>query len=70
MNGDMDWEHIGSVSNTDNKIPICNFGRGVAALSDPPEVATAGTSGEMSSGVSSSILESVMVWIRERGLGE
>ena len=69
MNGDMDWEHIGSVSRTDSKIPICNFGRGVTPLSDPSEVITAGSSGDKSNGVSSSTLESVMVWAREKGSG-
>ena len=65
----MDWEHIGSASRTDSKIPICNFGRGVMTSSGPPEVATAGSSGEKRSGVSSSTLESVMVWVREKGFG-
>ena len=59
MNGDIDWEHIGSVSRTKSKIPICSLGRGVATLSDRP-----------SKGDSSSNLESVMVWAREKGAGE
>ena len=65
MNGDMDWEHIGSVSRTASRIPICNLGRGVATLSDPPMVTTE-CSGEKSSGVSSSTLGSVMVCAREK----
>ena len=69
MNGDMDWEHIGSASRTDSKIPICNFGRGVVTSSDPPEVVTAVSSGEKSSGVSSSTLKPVMVWAGEKGFG-
>ena len=66
MNGDIDWEHIGCASRADSKTPICNLGRGVVASSDRPEVVS---SGEKSSGVSSSTLKSVMVWTREKGYG-
>ena len=59
MNEDMDWEHIGSASRAENKIPICNLGRGVVTLSGPP-----------SKGDSSSNLESIIVWAREKGSGE
>ena len=69
MNGDMDWEHIGSTSRTDSKVPICNLGRGVMTSSDPP-VVTAVSSCEESNGVSSSALESVMAWTGELGIGE
>ena len=65
----MDWEHNGSVSRTASKIPICNVGRGVGALFDPSKAVTTEPSGEKSSGVSSSTLESVMVWARERRFG-
>ena len=65
MNGDMDWQHVGSASRTDSSIPICNLGRGVVISPDPP-----GSSVEKSKGVSSSILELVMVWTREKGSGK
>ena len=70
MNGDMDWEHIGSASRTDSNIPICNLGRGVVTSSDPPAEVTTGSSAEKSKGVSSSTLETVMVWTREEGSGK
>ena len=65
----MDWEHIGSTSSTKSKVPICNFGRGVMTSSDPPEVVTEVPSCEKSSGVSSSTLELVMEWAREKRFG-
>ena len=67
MNGDKDREHVTSATRADSKIPICNFGRGAVTSFDPPEVVTAVSSGEKSSGVSSPTLESVMVWAREKG---
>ena len=62
MNGYIHWEHIGSTNRTDSKMPIRSFGRGVMeTLADSSEVVTVGSSAERSKGVSSSILESVMV---------
>ena len=69
MNGDMDREHNGSASRAPSKIPTCNLGRGVTTSSDPLEVVTAGSSGGESSGVSSSALESAMVWAGKKGFG-
>ena len=54
-----------------NRIAICNFGRGVMTSSDSLETTTVGSRAERSKGVSSLILESVMASReRERGRGD